>query len=124
MGKKTLNFDRFMSEKKRDYITVTVFGKDYKVANEVPAIVPIMIARAGEDADASAVGLAVLRAGDVMFGKDAIQEMCENGISTIDLGQLIREVFSMVSGQNVDGETDEATYDDSMNFKEKNKPKK
>lgn len=123
MASKTLNFDRFLSEKKNEYITVTVMGKEYKVRNEVPAIVPIMIARAGEDENASTVGLAMMRAGDVMFGKEAIDEMCNNGISTTELGMLIRQVFGMVSGQDIDGD-DTETLDDSSRYVEKKKPKK
>ena len=117
MANNVLNFDKFMSEKTHEYITVTAFGKEYKVKKEIPAIVPIMLARAAEDKGKSArqeIGLAMLRAGDVMFGKDAINEMCAAGASSSDLSELFRMVFGMVSGQTIDGDdADEETLDDA-----------
>lgn len=114
MANRVLNFDKFMNEKKHEYITVTVFGKDYKVKNEIPAIVPIMLARAGEDANNSDVGLAMMKAGEIMFGKEAVDEICEAGASVEQLSQLFKMVFQMVSGQDIDGDDmDEAEYDDT-----------
>lgn len=114
MANNVLNFDQFMSEKKHEYITVTAFGKQYKVKKEIPAIVPIMLARAGEKANSGDIGLAMMKAGDIMFGEKAVMEMCENGASASDLGQLFRMVFSMISGQDIDGDDmDEAEYDDT-----------
>lgn len=124
MSKKMLNFDQFLAEKNKDYIEVTVYGKVYKVKREVPAIVPIMIGRAGEDADEKLLGEAMMRAGDIMFGKDVIDELCDKGISATELGHLIRQVFTMVSGQDVDGDEDSATYDDSSRYKKKDTPRK
>lgn len=112
-----LNFDQFMGEKKKETITVHAYGKDYIVKKEIPAIVPIMLARAAEDNDKvsqQTVGLAMLRAGDIMFGEGAINEMCHKGATADDLAKLFRMVFEMVSGQTIDGDdSDEATYDDA-----------
>ena len=48
---KILDFDKFISEKKKETITVTVLGKDYPVSMEIPAIVPVMMARAEASLD-------------------------------------------------------------------------
>lgn len=113
MANRTLNFDNFMAEKKAEYIEVIVYGKKYKVKREIPAIVPIMMARANEDTQREEVMLTILRAGDIMFGKDNITAFCENGMSTDQLSELIQQTFNKISNEDVDGdEIDEATYDD------------
>lgn len=110
---KVLDFDKFISEKKHEYLVVKAYGKEYKVKMEAPAVVPIMLARAAEDGDANQVGLAMMKAGDIMFGKQAVDDMCEAGATIPELGALFRKVFSMISGQDIDGEDlDEAEYTD------------
>lgn len=115
MANNMIDFDQFLKERKRSYITVKVFGEEYKVKNELPAIVPIMIARAGEDADSGVIGNAIMQAGEVMFGAETIEKFCRMGMSAPELGTLIRLVFNRVSGQNVDGEDmgDEQSGDDA-----------
>ena len=112
-----LNFDKFMSEKTKEVIIVHAYGKDYTVKKEIPAIVPIMLARAADDntkVSQQEVGLTMLRAGDIMFGKEAINEMCSKGATADDLAKLFRMVFEMVSGQTIDGDdADEASYTDA-----------
>jgi len=113
MSKRTLNFDNFMDEKNAETIDVIVYGKCYKVKKQIPAFVPIMMARANEDTDQGQVTLSILRAGDVMFGKKAIDSFCEKGMSIEQISNLIMQVFNMISNEDVDGEdVDEATYDD------------
>lgn len=113
MANRVLNFDQFIGEKKQEYIIVKAFGHEYKIKKEIPAIVPIMLARAGEKTQAQDVGLAMMKAGDVMFGKEAVDEMCMSGATVTDLGTLFRKVFEMVSGQDIDGDDiDSETYDD------------
>lgn len=113
MANKVLNFDQFMAEKNKDYIEVTVFGKTYKVKNDVPAIFPVKLARASESVNNGVVGSALMEAGEIMFGQDAVDEMCRNGISAKELGMLYIQVFNMVSGQNIDAEDiDVETYED------------
>ena len=73
-----------------------------------------MLARAGDEVDNQAVGLAMMKAGDLMFGKEAVDEMCSAGATTKDLATLFRMVFQMVSGVDIDGDDmDEAEYDDT-----------
>lgn len=118
MKTNVLNFDKFMSEKNKEFITVHAYGKDYKVKKEIPAIVPIMLARAADEngkTSAQDVGFAMLRAGDIMFGENAINEMCSAGANATDLSKLFRMVFEMISGQTIDGDdpdNDEEEYSD------------
>ena len=50
---KVLEFDTFMQEAKGENLTVRVGGKDYSVPPKIPAIVPLMMARAEKLADQS-----------------------------------------------------------------------
>lgn len=112
MASRTLNFDNFMTEKKAEPVIVTVFGKEYKVKPEIPAIVPVMMARANEsmtDAEASKI---VLKAADAMFGANAIDEICAKGMTTEQIGELVKKTFAVISGQDVDGEDAETLSDE------------
>lgn len=112
MASRTLNFDNFITEKKAEPVFITVFGKEYKVKPEIPAIVPVMMARANEamtDAEASKI---VLKAADVMFGARAIDEMCEKGLTTEQIGELVKKTFAVINGQDVDGEDAETLSDE------------
>lgn len=110
----TLNFDKFMSENKREEIDVTVFGKVYKVPAAVPAIVPVMMARAELAGDAQESTKMIMRAADIMFGGDAVDEMCRNGMSAPDLAGLVQMLFAKINGQDPDeDEAEELTDEDS-----------
>ena len=61
---KVLEFDTFMQEAKGENLTVRVGGKDYSVPPKIPAIVPLMMARAEKLADLHGGGCAVWRKGD------------------------------------------------------------
>ena len=113
MSKRTLNFDNFMMEKKEDPIEVTVFGEVYKVKPEVPAIVPVMMARSNEEMSEADASMMVLRAGDIMFGKNNIEKFCEKGMSVNDLGLLIRKVFDMINGTGLDDDDTETLSDEA-----------
>ena len=89
---KVLNFDKFMSEKKKETITVTVFGKDYKVPGEIPAIVPVMMARSEEAMNDDASVQLVMKAADILFGKEAVNEICAKGMSAADLANCTARV--------------------------------
>ncbi len=116
--KKTLDFDRFMREKDREYITVTVYGKQYKVLAEVPACIPLMMARAEETgvADKGEATLATIRAAKILFGDAAISEFENKGMSANDMGQLVQEVFKAIGGD--EDETEDAEeYDDESGLR-------
>lgn len=112
--KRTLNFDQFMQEKKQEPIYVTVFGKEYAAKSEIPAIVMINLARSNESSiDDSEAAALILQAGDIIFGKEAINQMCADGISAANLVVLIRQVFDMANGQDLDGDDSEEISDEA-----------
>lgn len=124
MSRKVLNFDRFMAEKKAQFITVTVFGKDYMVRNEIPAMVPIAMARADETMDKNEAGLIILRAGDMLFGKENIDEMCEKGMTAAEISTLIQETFKVINGVEDEGDSEEIMDDAGKVTPESKKGKK
>lgn len=123
MSSRVLNFDNFITEKNEEPILVTVFGKEYKVKPQIPAIVPVMMARSNENMSEGDASRMVLRAADIMFGKEAIEELCEKGISVADLGSLIKHVFDMINGTGVDDD-DAETLSDEDGMVTTNKAKK
>lgn len=124
MSKRTLNFDNFMMEKKEDPIEVTVFGEVYRVKPEIPAIVPVMMARSNDELSDSDASRMVLRAGDIMFGRENIEKFCEKGMSVNDLGMLIRKVFDTINGTSLDDDDTETLTDDDGVVPANKKPKK
>ena len=94
---KVLDFDRFLAEKQEETLTVRVYGKDYRVKKEIPALVPVLLARHAED-DAQEKGKALLQAGDLMFGREAIDGFCRRGMSAEKLAALVEQVFARILG--------------------------
>lgn len=116
MENRTLNFDNFMTEKEQDPIMVTVFGKEYPVKPQIPAIVMVTLARTSETSisDMEATKM-LLRAGDTLFGKEAISEFCAKGMRSDQLIELIKMVFEVINGKDVDGDDlEEMTDEDSL----------
>ncbi|MBE5797466.1 MAG: hypothetical protein E7327_08855 [Clostridiales bacterium] len=125
MKKRTINFDNFMQEQKKEPIYVTVYGREYAAKAEIPAIVMVNLARSDESSvtEAEAASL-ILQAGDIVFGKEAVNQMCEDGISASNLVLLIRQVFDMANGQDVDGDEGEDISDEAGMTAAGNKAKK
>lgn len=111
---KVLNFDKFISEKKKETIAVTVMGKEYTVSQEIPAIVPVMMGRAeGEDNKQLATKM-VMRAADAMFGEKNVNQMCADGLGANDLATLVQRLFQMIQGTDAEeDDTEELSDDDS-----------
>ncbi len=124
---KTLNFDKFISEKEREKIEVTIFGKVYEVECFVPAIVPVMMARAESSNDPQASVKMVMIAADAMLGQKTVNELCAKGMSANDLAELVKRLFGIMNGTdgNEDDEYEEVSDDDSrkVNGKSKNTKK-
>ena len=108
MKTRMLDFDAFMAEKKKEPIIVRIFGEEYQVKPEIPAIVPVMMARANEEMSDQETSRLVLQAGDILFGKENIMKLCEKGIGVEDLGTLIRQIFDMINGKGLDEDHDRA----------------
>lgn len=111
--KRTLDFDKFMQEKQGDTIEVKLYGKTYTVKAEIPAMVPILMARSEEAADQQVQFKLVFKAADAMLGTQAVNEICDKGISTNDLAKLVKMLFDMINGVDEDEETEELTDEDS-----------
>ena len=112
MSKRILNFDNFMAEKNEEPIIVQVYGEEYKVKPEIPAIVPVMMARSNEEMNEGDASRMVLRAGDILFGEENINKFCKKGMSIENLGILIRQVFDMINGKSVDDDDAETLSDE------------
>lgn len=123
MSKRILNFDNFMAEKDEEPIIVRVYGEEYKVKPEIPAIVPVMMARSNEEMSEGDASRMVLRAGDILFGEENINKFCKNGMSIENLGSLIRQVFDMINGKSVDDD-DAETLSDEDGMVSQNQAKK
>lgn len=124
MGK-VLDFDLFMRESNRETIDVTVYGDVYKVPMEIPAIVPVLMARAEMDNDASVSMKMILTAADAMFGKENVDKMCRKGMSAKSLAQLIEKLFQMINGKDdEEDEEQEVTDEDGHVQTNSKKPKK
>ncbi len=113
MAGRTLDFDAFMDEKNAVVHKVKVFGKYYDVPGRIPAIVPITMARAYEDSisDGDATVM-IMRAADQLFGKDAVNEFCRNGMGADQLASLVKMTFGLISGKGVDGDEAETLSDE------------
>lgn len=103
MGK-VLNFDLFMQEHEKKMIDVTVFGETYTIPMEIPAIVPVMMARAEESLDPAAATRMIMRAADAMFGAENVNKMCASGMSAKNLTTLIEKLFAEINGGGEDDE--------------------
>lgn len=112
---KVLNFDLFMAEHNRETIEVTVFGDVYKVPCEVPAIVPIMMARAEESKVGNDSTKMIMKAADAMFGAKNLDKMCAKGLTAVQLANLIERLFKTINGTD---EEEEQELDDESGKKQ------
>ena len=111
MSKKTLNFDKFIEEKQLEKMEITVRGRVYYVTPRIPAVVPIMMARAEEELSTAETNRLVLRAADALFGREGIDQMCADGLTVDEIGTLVQKTFSMINGDD-DGDNDEQELTD------------
>ena len=106
MGK-VVNFDNFMQEHEDRYMDVVVFGDTYSVRMQIPAIVPVMMARAEESLNPAESTRMVMRAADAMFGAESVNTMCRKGMTARNLAALIERVFAEINGTGEDDEAQE-----------------
>ncbi len=122
---KVLNFDKFIQEKNHEKIKVTVLGREYEIKAEIPAIVPVMMARAENSNDNQLATKMVMRAADAMFGAAAVDEMCANGMSASNLADLVQRVFQTIqNGEDEDEDAQELSDEDSRKVAGGGKAKK
>lgn len=111
MGK-TLNFDLFMQEHEKKTIDVIVLGKHYSVPMEIPAIVPVMMARAEESMNPAESTRMIMRSADAMFGKAAVDQMCADGMSAKNLATLVSQLFTEINGASEEDDVQELDDED------------
>lgn len=123
---KVLNFDKFYEETEHEKIEVVVHGETYTIDSAIPAIVPIIMARAEETNDSTIATKAILRAADTMFGKENVDKMCESGMTAPALVQLMQKLFAMINGEDGDDDdgSQEITDEDSRKAVSTNRRKK
>lgn len=112
MDKRLLNFDLFMQEKKHETMTVTIFGKDYTVPLECPAIVPVMMARAEVENDPKESTRMTMLAADALMGKENIDELCAKGMTASDLADLLQRIFAEIGKASNTNNDDEQELSD------------
>ena len=123
MGK-VLNFDKFIQEKNSETIKVTVYGKEYEVLSRIPASVPIMMARAENEEDGALATKLVMKAADAMFGKEAIDEFCDKGMSASELSTMVKQLFDMINGKETDADDESEELSDESGKKRVDNEKK
>lgn len=125
MANRTLNFDNFMVEKKQEPVLVTVFGKEYPVKPEIPAIVMVTLARSNDKniSEFEATQM-MIRAGDALFGKSVMNEFCDKGMQASQLIDLIKMVFEVINGKDIDGDDVEEISDEDGMVATKSEAKK
>lgn len=93
MEHKVLDFDLFMREKNRETITVKIYGEDYEIPMQTPAIVPVTMARAEMSPDPAQSTMMIMKAADAMLGAETVDKLCRHGMSAYDLSQLVQKLF-------------------------------
>lgn len=112
-NRKTIDFDKFMSERNAETFDVVVFGKTYKCKKEIPAIVPLKMARAEQADPAESIKL-VFSAAASLFGSEGVENMCADGITFNEMSQLVKKAFDLINGvDDDDEELQEVTDEDS-----------
>lgn len=90
-----LDFDRFMAEMEGETLKVKVYGTVYTVKREIPAILPLTLARA-EGKGRADLGRAVLNAAEMLFGSEAIDHFCSRGMSSRALSALVQHTLQRI----------------------------
>lgn len=124
MKKKTLSFDSFIAENAKQTISVTAFGETVEVKAEIPAIVPMLMARAELEEDDGATTRAMLNAADALFGKQTINRWCAKGMSVNELSRILTSTFNAINGTEDSEDDDVEELDDESGVVAEKKAKK
>ena len=113
---KMLEFDTFMQEAQDEKLTVVIGGKPYQVPPKIPAIVPLMMARAEKLADQgarnAAQGKMIFAAADALFGETQMDAICESGMSVERLTLLVQKTFELINGAGEADDSDVQEFSD------------
>lgn len=91
-----LDFDRFLAEKQKEYLSVRVDGRVYRVQRAIPALLPVLLARADAEQDRAGTGRVLMQLGDAMFGRKAIDGFCRAGMTAEELNRLIEQTLTAI----------------------------
>lgn len=106
MANKMLDFDNFLSEQTQEFMDIKLFGKTWKVPNSIPAFIPLSLARAEKDKNASSK--LTMQAAETMLGKKFVEEVAKHPeFSAQQLGELMRQIFRLVRGLDPAGTEEE-----------------
>lgn len=112
MDHKVLDFDLFMREKNNETITVRIYGDEYEIPMQTPAIVPVTMARAEMSPDQTQSTMMIMKAADAMLGVETVDKLCRKGMSAADLSQLVQKLFYEFNHMDEE-ESQEVTDEDS-----------
>lgn len=116
MANKFYNFDKFISEKDREQVTVQILGKSYSFNRQIPAILPVLMARQEGIINRAEQTKLLMKAADVLFGSKAVDQMCADGLATDDFVVIIQKAFELV-GSNEEDDSDAEELDDESGKK-------
>ena len=123
--KKVLDFDKFLQEKNKELLTIKIYGKEYSFPAEMPAIVPVLLARAAEEVDIAQESKITVGALDMLLGKESVDELCNKGLTVPEFRELAKKIFGMINGTvSDDEEMQEMTDEDSRKTVGERKAKK
>lgn len=112
MEEATLDFDRFMAEKACEYVAVKVYGRLCRVRREIPALLPMLLARAAEISPEE-MGRAMLRTGDMLFGPEQMDEFCRQGMTAGEMTALVERTLALICGKPEAGDAETLEDDGS-----------
>lgn len=112
------SFDKFVSEMKHDTLSFRIFGKTYKIAKRIPALLMLEISK--YDDGAAIPAKLLFRAAYQIFGEDTIRELGQHPEFTIEvLNELLSWAFAAINGSD-DAGMEEVTEDDNGVVRGKN----
>ena len=113
---KELAFDCFLREAQHEKIAVTVRGERYLIEARIPALVPLMMARAERLSDEKRRNeeftRLVFEAADVLFGREQMDRLCRQGLSAQELALLVQKCFELINQEEA-GDGEELSDEDS-----------
>ena len=108
-----LDFDAFLREAEKTMMKIRVLGKEYEVKPELPALIPMKLARAQEGMSEEETVRMYLQSADAIFGKEAIDEMCEKRLTTPELAELVKQTVALIRGEEPKESGGEVLMDDA-----------
>lgn len=104
MSNRHKDFDQFFAEKKKEPVTLTIFGETHELAPALPAMVMLELIRMqkkhgdmGEVPESELISLAL-----TIFSEELFEHLCKKGLDVEQLGELIKWAMSVYTGKSLD----------------------